>query len=297
MIDRFSDDNFIEAAKAYQSIKAPSALREKVLQTAAMQEQILSGSNMAESRQPQRQKKRFAGKIYQAASLAACLAIMVAVLPDWTPDTNPVENPGPQPRGIIGEEPDLTPEGNPEVPDAYGVSEADFPPETEPGPEPVSEPVFEPDDADLPAVNPEPETEPQRSSENNPVTETGPQNVTEKEPVPPEKLQAELKKAPEADVSIPETEGETQPAEDMEGQEDVQQAAPETPTPSISVGSLLPAFLADNETLRGMQVRLVDAEDGNCTVEVILADSTTTEVMVSKNAENGHWEVTGANEE
>ncbi len=78
MIEHFSDDNFKDAAKVYQSIKAPSDLRERVLSTAEMQQKTLQKSTVRTAG-----KKQMKGKFLQIASIAACLAIMVVALPDW----------------------------------------------------------------------------------------------------------------------------------------------------------------------------------------------------------------------
>jgi hypothetical protein len=76
MNERFHDDNFIEAAKVYQSIKAPSDLREKILTAAEIQADTPPALKNAE-------RKRAKGRILQIASVAACLAVMFVALPDW----------------------------------------------------------------------------------------------------------------------------------------------------------------------------------------------------------------------
>ena len=73
MSEHFHDDNFIEAAKVYQSIKAPSDLRERVLADTASVPKRAAGRVKSEAR----------GKIYKLASVAACLAIMAAAVPGF----------------------------------------------------------------------------------------------------------------------------------------------------------------------------------------------------------------------
>lgn len=88
MNEHFSDDNFTEAAKVYQSIKAPSDLRARVLNAAETPQ--ASGQKTAAKTG---NRKPVKGRILQIASVAACLAIMVVAVPDW--QKNPqTEDPG-----------------------------------------------------------------------------------------------------------------------------------------------------------------------------------------------------------
>ena len=88
---------------------------------------------------------------------------------------------------------------------------------------------------------------------------------------------------------------------EAEKEEVAETDAPKTDAPeaeiAISVGKLLPAMAAEGSMLQDMEVRLVSAQDGTCKVEITTADSKTAELTVSKNAENGRWEVTGTEEE
>ena len=88
MNNHFSDDNFTEAAKVYQSIKAPSDLRARVLTAAETPQNAEKKS--AEKTGNRNQVK---GRILQIASVAACLAIMAAALPDWQKEPQ-MEGPG-----------------------------------------------------------------------------------------------------------------------------------------------------------------------------------------------------------
>lgn len=78
MNEHFSDDNFTEAAKVYQSIKAPSDLRARVLNAAETPQ--ASGQKTAAKTG---NRKPVKGRILQIASVAACLAIMFMAIPDW----------------------------------------------------------------------------------------------------------------------------------------------------------------------------------------------------------------------
>ena len=95
----------------------------------------------------------------------------------------------------------------------------------------------------------------------------------------PAEEQSDVKKEEVAETDAPKTDG-----------------APKAEI-AISVGKLLPAMAAEGSMLQDMEVRLVSAQDGTCKVEITTADSKTAELTVSKNTENGRWEVTGTEEE
>ena len=88
MKDHFSDENFIEAAKVYQSIKAPSDLKARIL-TAAENPQ----DSVQKSAQKIGNRKQVKGRVLQLVSVAACLAIMVVAVPDWQKPVQP-DDPG-----------------------------------------------------------------------------------------------------------------------------------------------------------------------------------------------------------
>lgn len=228
MSDRFSDENFIEAARTYQNIKAPSELRQRILMEAA------------EYARPQESAPKKAAfrpvKIYKLASLAACIAIMAAALPAWVTD-------------------------GPEVSDIPDVSDSPQMMRMAPEPAVANELVLE-EEAD-------PEEEP--AAANKPVEA----DVT----------------VPDVKEPVPEDLGEAEEPEDF-GQEDGAEAVP-----AISVGKLLPGMAAANTNLNNLEVRIVEAEDGSCTVEVTTADHKTAEVTLSQDGEDGHWEVQGADDE
>ena len=130
MKDHFSDDNFIEAAKVYQSIKAPSDLKARIL-TAAETPQ----TSVQKSAEKTGNRKQVKGRILQLVSAAACLAIMVVAVPDWQ-DQPQVEGPGntariiSEPEGMPGQavyDPAADPEEflESQIPDIFGP-EADL---------------------------------------------------------------------------------------------------------------------------------------------------------------------------
>ena len=254
MNDRFSEDNFIEAAKAYQNIKAPSDLRERVLKGAAQAQAASEQSNVVAFQKEGRRAKSSSGKISRLASIAACLAIMVAALPGWIPEAGSDDSVAINPR-IITEGPvDVQPEPEDStVPDVGLASEDD-------GIAVASEPEVLPDTQD----EKETESEAPPAAAFSIVKSSDSEKETEKEEVA--ETDAPKTDAPEAEIAI-------------------------------SVGKLLPAMAAEGSMLQDMEVRLISAENGTCKVEITTADSKTAELTVSKNAENGRWEVTGTEEE
>lgn len=177
MSDRFSDENFIEAARVYQNIKAPSDLREKVLMGKGAPAQV-------------QKTKHTSGKIYRLASLAACIAIMAAALPAWmTPDAD---------GGAVTMVP--------EVPDtAQMIRMVPEPDSADPAGEPVmaSEPTV-PDEPDTPAASPEPVQ-----------AAAGAETIEpEKKPAAEEKPAAGEKESEPEDFAEPERETESQTEEE-----------------------------------------------------------------------------------
>jgi len=261
MRDRFSDDKFIEAARVYQNIKAPSDLREKVLMGAAAETAAeCSGTVLF----PERTAKRSRSRIYRAASLAACMAIMVAALPNWMPDMG-ADNPSDvSPRGIIGEETLPLPD--------EGTLPGIAPAQIEDGMVVDAEAEHE-SETQAAADNPKPAAEP----------------ILQDETPKPSSAYA----LRSADAEVPDDEAGFA-AEETEKKDE--EAAGRTGI-AISVGKLLPAMAVEGSMLQNMEVRLVDAKDGRCTVEITTAESKSVEITVSKNVEDGHWEITGAAEE
>lgn len=260
MSDRFSDDKFIEAAKAYQNIKAPSDLRERILMEAARYEETPGEAASAEKKR----NRKSAGKIYRALSLAACLAIMVSVLPDWMPGEPAEDLSGPMARSVSSET--MVPE--------------------EPGEEPAE-------------GLPEPETDgAQESVPAQDLPETGIQSETAAAPGEGDAEPADAEPAAEYRARTAEADEEKGPLnKDGETAESEEPEEKESEVPSVSLSALLPTIATEGSPLENMKVRLIDAEDGSCTVEIITADAESREITVSKNTEDGHWQITGAPEE
>jgi len=255
MSQRFADDNFIEAAKAYQQIKAPSGLREKVLEGVSgaaagrhcMEPEIRSG------------QRRSYGKIYKLGTAAACVAVMALSVQLWGPDgdfTHALFQDGPLGTSVIGTEPDpksiVEPDGQPQ---------------------PVNEPV--------------------------PVQEPVPAEASEPEPAAVYEPEAEVKEENTAAFRLnraAEPAEDTNPEEESEEDElaGLQEFVEKTPE-AVPVSSLLPTMLGSGSALSGWEVRLVNAEDGACTVEITAEKQNVSSlVTVSKNDENGKWELESA---
>ena len=96
----FSDEYFTDAGNVYQSIKAPSALRERVLAAAESAQAELPGAAASAQKAAQNAgtetapRKKAKGRILQIASVAACLAIMAAALPDGQADMDQIPEAG-----------------------------------------------------------------------------------------------------------------------------------------------------------------------------------------------------------
>lgn len=252
MSDRFSDENFKLAAKAYHNITAPSDLRGRILEAAAQAdcEDALAAGRVYSLAEHKKNSRKRTGKIYRLAAMAACMAIMVAALPEWQPPAD-TEVPGPEPR-LVQE----------------NSGEAD----AEPVPVTASE-VHTPEIRSVPEGR---STEP-----------TGNPKPTE------------LEHQPAVYSLMPaDTDADPQTVSEGSGEEHFAENSEEKRTGAVTVpvAKLLPSIAAGG-VFSEMEIRLVSPEDGTCTVEITTADSKTTEITVSKNVEDGRWEITGAAEE
>ena len=253
MIEHFSDENFIQAAKAYQSIKAPSDLRERVLaaaETAAEEGRRDTKTSVSRTVPVPARKRR--GRIYHAASLAACMAIMIAALPNWLPGEEAetgMGGPGPAAARIITELPDDVPQIASE--EGQQPDMAAFTPDAE-------------DTADVTAEDTVPAAEPRQI---------------------PQPSAAEQESASESEGEPADSDEKTPDEETEDFQEE---HAPEV-TSTLAASKLIPGMAA-SAVLENLEVRLVQAEDGTCTVELTNSGKTAS-VSVARNAENGQWEV------
>lgn len=235
MQDHFSDDKFIEAAKVYKSIQAPSELREKILMGAEEKNavEVMPRGKRVNLRQ-----------VSKALSLAACLAIMVAVMPDWIGDSG-------SELGVneiaIYEESDAS--------QGEEVETTDF----------AEKDDYEENDANAAA-----------DSVQKPVSKSQ----------VPSQVAEDVKSSNEEDVS--QNERSVASAYSFERTSESEEEN------TISLDSVLPSGVAKDSPLRQMKVRVIETTDGECRMEITTAEDECAEISVSKNAENGHWEIHSA---
>lgn len=307
MSEHFHDDNFIEAAKAYQSIKAPSALRERVLAgvVASSAEQaplqsmqgapLQSGQGAplvghmpsavslsdAERVHVHVRRKGLHGKIYRFASLAACLAIMVVSLPHMLP-SEPAED------VLAGQEDVLEQSVNHGQSANHAIRAVEPPPES-------TGPNLQEGDVE-PAGIPEGDStgELKKDLVANPGAQADDTVSGEEMPQPYGLNTAEVSASEKAGAEgFAGRDGREPGSED--GQVKAGEPAKEpvkepAATSAVQVSRLIPALAAGNEVLEDMAVRLVEGEEGTCTVEVTSGEKTAL-VTMSKNVESGQWEV------
>lgn len=261
MQDHFSDDKFIEAAKVYKSIQAPSELREKILMGAE--------EKTAVEVMPRR-KHVTLRQVSKALSMAACLAIMVAALPNWIGDSS-VE------LGVneiaIYEEGDA---GQSEE-----VETTDFA-------EKEAESSDDADDANYANAN--------AANTAKTANTMNAANSSVQKSVSSSQVSENAKSSG--------TEGTSQGERNMVSSYSVERAsendsehAKSVDENAISLDSVLPSGVAKDSPLRQMKVRVIETTDGECRMEITTAEDECTEISVSKNAENGHWEIHSAAEE
>lgn len=261
MSEHFSDDNFIQAAKVYQSMKAPSDLRERILADAAaytaqtVRPETVSATD-TERTEISVRRKRSHGKIYKFASLAACLAIMVASLPNWLPSEDVGE-------AVDGTGPAVQPRVIAEVPDDV--------------PQTVSNEEHQPDMA---AFTLEPGKDSEGSGE-----AAAEQQTTRNGADAAAETGNGASAVSDGNVRTEDFEKKTESGEP----EEVQQEEIPAKTSSVAVSKLIPGMAA-NAVLENLEVRLVQGEDGTCTVELTNGEKMAS-VSVAKNAESGQWEV------
>lgn len=242
MQDHFSDDKFIEAAKVYKSIQAPSELREKILMGA-------EEKNAVEVMP--RRKRVTLRQVSKALSMAACLAIMVAAMPDWIGDSG-------SELGVneiaIYEESDAS--------QGEEVETTDF----------AEKDDYEENDANA-AID----------SVQKPVSKSQVSSQV------PSQVSEDVKSSKEEDVS--------QNERSVASVYSLERTSESEEENTISLDSVLPSGVAKDSPLRQMKVRVIETTDEECRMEITTAEDECTEISVSKNAENGHWEIHSAAEE
>ena len=259
--ERFMDDDGLkQAAAVYQSIQAPSELRDRVLQGVERECTAASARKLSRS------------KIYKMGTLAACVAVLaISVslgnmedqLSQLTPET---VNSSPTsayeiPNEVIPDEviPD---EGDP---DAADVDE-------------VMEKIGDPEEiSDV--------SEPAAPSSTSGAEEKPAANNSEgkKSAAKPEAAQLQNLRFLEEDGNTTE---EKSLASVKEGGDN----------DGISVGKLLPGMLCSEKTLDDWEIRVVDAAEGSCTVEVSGGEKTATVVLTREDGseESSRWTIQSA---
>lgn len=234
MQDHFSDDKFIEAAKVYKSIQAPSELREKILMGA-------EEKNAVEV-MPRRKRVNLR-QVSKALSLAACLAIMVVAMPDWIGDS--------------GSE--------------LGVNEIA---------------IYEESDASQGE-----EVETTDFAEKDDYEENDANAAIDSVQKPVSKSQVSSQVPSQVSEDVSQNERSVASAYSLERTSESEEGN------TISLDSVLPSGVAKDSPLRQMKVRVIETTDEECRMEITTAEDECTEISVSKNAENGHWEIHSAAEE
>ncbi|MGN0715567.1 MAG: hypothetical protein ACI4LN_07065, partial [Anaerovoracaceae bacterium] len=242
--ERFMDDDKLKkAAAVYQSIQAPSDLRERVLQ----------GVERESASVPVRKLSR--RKIYKLGTLAACVAVLaVSVslgnMEDQFAQLTP-ENLQTSPTAVY-EAPDavISDEGDPDAADVDEVMEKiGYPKETS--------------DVSEPAAQPSTSGAEEKPAANNPEGK--------KSAAKPEATQLQNLRFLEEDEN---------PAEEKS----LASGKADGNDEGISVGKLLPGMLCSEKTLDDWEIRVVDAAEGTCTVEVSGGEKTATVVLTREDS-------------
>ena len=255
--ERFMDDDKLKkAAAVYQSIQAPSDLRERVLQ----------GVERESASVPVRKLSR--RKIYKLGTLAACVAVLAVSV-----SLGNMEDQFAQ----------LTPENVQNSPTA--VYEA---------PDSVV-----PDEGDPDAAGPADETGEMTGQKDLPVVS----DPSVSDPTASQTLSAAEGEKTEAKKTAAKPEG-FQPQvvrflaeeENPAGERSLASGKADGNDEGISVGKLLPGILRSEKALDDWEIRVVDAGEGTCTVEVSGGEKTATVVLTRGDAseESSQWTIQSA---
>ena len=250
--ERFMDDDGLkQAAAVYQSIQAPSELRDRVLQ----------GVEREGAPVPARRVSR--SKIYKLGTLAACVAVLAVSV-----SLGNMEDQFAQ----------LTPENVQNSPTAvYEVPDGVIPDEENPD-----------------AASPEDETGEMTGPKDLPAVSDSAASQTlsaAEEEKPAEKKAAAKPEAVQPQAARFLTEGENSAVE-----KSLTSGKAEGKDEGISVSKLLPGMLGNEKTLDDWEIRVVDAGEGTCTVEVSGGDKTATVVLTRENGseESSQWTIQSA---
>lgn len=255
--ERFmNDDKLKKAAEVYQSIQAPSDLRERVLQGVERESASVSVRKLSRR------------KIYKLGTLAACVAVLAISVSlgnmedqfaQLTPETVNA-SPGAAYEVTDGVVPD---EGNP---DAVSLADAT---EELTGPEALPA-------ASNSAVSDSAASQTLSAAEEEKLTE-------KKAAAKPEAVQ------PQAARFLTEEENPAAERSLASGKADGNDEG-------ISVGKLLPGILRSEKALDDWEIRVVDAGEGTCTVEVSGGEKTATVVLTrgAESEESSQWTIQSA---
>lgn len=262
MQDHFSDDKFIEAAKVYKSIQAPSELREKILMGAE--------EKTAVEVMPRR-KRVTLRQVSKALSMAACLAIMVAAMPNWIGDFG--SELGANEIAIYEENDAGQSEESGKTDFAKKVAESSDDANAESAASDVNQANAVDTANTLNAVNDsvQKSVSPSQVSENSKPFGNEGKSQSERNMVSAYSMER------------------TSESNDEHAKSDDEN--------TITLDSVLPSGIAKDSPLRQMKVRVIETTDEACRMEITTAEDESTEISVSKNAENGHWEIHSATEE
>lgn len=250
--ERFMDDGELKkAAAVYQSIQAPSELRDRVLQ--GVERECASASARKSSR----------SKIYKLGTLAACVAVLAVSV-----SLGNMEDQFAQ----------LTPENVQNSPTAvYEVPDGVIPDEENPD-----------------AANPEDETGKMTGPKDLPAgsDSAASQTLSAAE----EEKPAEKKAAAKPEAVQPQAARFLAEGENSAGERSLASGKADGNDEGISVGKLLPGILRSEKTLDDWEIRVVDAGEGTCTVEVSGGEKTATVVLTrgDESEESSQWTIQSA---
>lgn len=264
--ERFMDDDGLkQAAAVYQSIQAPSELRDRVLQ--GVERECTSASARKLSR----------SKIYKLGTLAACVAVLAISV-------------------SLGNMEDQLSQLTPETVNSSPTSAYEIPNEVIPNeviPDEVIPDEGDPDEADVDDVMEKIGDPEEISDVSEPAAQTSTSGAEEK----PAANNSEGKKSaakPEAaqlqNLRFLEEDGNTTEKKSLAS---VKEGGDND---GISVGKLLPGMLCSEKTLDDWEIRVVDAAEGSCTVEVSGGEKTATVVLTREDGseESSRWTIQSA---
>ena len=255
------DDKLKKAAAVYQSIQAPSDLRERVLQGVERECAPVPARGVSRS------------KIYKLGTLAACVAVLAVSaslgnMEDQFVQLTP-ENVQNSPGTVYEVTDEVIPdEGNPDAKDPADESAGMTEPE-------ALTADSDPSGSDPAASQISPDAKEEKSEANHPA---GKKSSSKPEGFQPQAIRLSAE--------------EENPA----GEKSLTSGKAEGKDECISVSKLLPGMLGNEKTLDDWEIRVVDAGEGTCTVEVTGGEKTATVVLTRENGseESSQWTIQSA---